>query len=424
MDLFADLRKRGLLHQTTDEAAIAKHLASGSRAVYAGFDPTADSLTIGNLVPLTLLRRCQLAGHRPVALFGGGTGLIGDPSGKEAERAIRPREEVEHNVVRQRAIVARLLETSGATAARFVNNADWLCSLGYIEVLRDVGKHFSVNMMIQKDSVRERLENREQGISYTEFSYMLLQAYDFLYLYKHHGVTLQVAGSDQWGNIVAGVDLIRRTERGEAYGVTAPLVTRADGGKFGKTEAGAVWLSADRTSPYAFYQFWLNTTDADIVRFLPLYSLHPLAEIERLLAEHAADPGKRVAQRALATEMTELVHEASGLAAAEAATKALFTGDVSALPETSLTDVFGGAPTSTLPSERLSGDGALLVDLLVEGGAAKSKREARELLTEGAVLVNGERGAPDATVRSKNLLYGKVLLIRRGKKAWHVLRFS
>jgi tyrosyl-tRNA synthetase len=424
MEILSDLKERGLFHQATDLEGLEKHLAAGSRALYAGFDPTRDSLTVGNLVQILLLRRFQLAGHRPVVLLGGGTGLIGDPSGKEAERQIQTLEVVEANVRGQRAIFDRLLDTSGPTAVRFVNNADWLCKLSFIEVLRDIGKHFSVNMMIQKDSVRERLQNREQGISYTEFSYMLLQAYDFLHLHREHGVTLQAAGSDQWGNIVAGIDLIRRHGGGDAFGLTTPLVTKADGGKFGKTESGAVWLTADRTSPYEFYQFWLNASDADVARFLPIYTLIPMSEIRNLLEEHAADPGKRAAQRALAAHVTELVHGSAGLARAEAATRALFSGDVSSLGEDALTEVFGSAPSATLPRDRLSGDGAGIVDVLVEGAVAKSKREARELVEQGAVLVNGAAATLDGKVRTDSLLFGQVLLVRRGKKLWHVLRFS
>jgi tyrosyl-tRNA synthetase len=424
MEILSDLTERGLLHQATDLEGLKGHLATGSRSLYAGFDPTRDSLTVGNLVQILLLRRFQLAGHRPVVLLGGGTGLIGDPSGKEAERQIQELSVVEDNVRSQRRIFDRLLDTTGPTAARFVNNADWLCKLSFIEVLRDVGKHFSVNMMIQKDSVRERLHHREQGISYTEFSYMLLQAYDFLHLHREAGVTLQAAGSDQWGNIVAGIDLIRRNGGGDAFGLTTPLITKADGGKFGKTESGAVWLTADRTSPYEFYQFWLNASDADVARFLPIYTLISVAEIRRLLEEHAADPGKRTAQRALAAHVTELVHGAEGRARAEAATRALFSGDVSSLGEEALTEVFGSAPSATLPRDRLAADGAGIVDLLVEGAVAKSKREARELLEQGAVLLNGAVPAPDARVRADALMFGQVLLVRRGKKLWHVLRFS
>ena len=423
-DVLGDLESRGLLYQVTDREGFARHLAGGQRSVYGGFDPTADSLTIGNLVPALLLRRFQLAGHRPVALVGGGTGLIGDPSGKDAERAIKSAADVRHNVECIRKNLEQVLDFSGPNAAVLVDNADWLCKLSYIEVLRDVGKHFSVNMMIQKDSVRERLQNREQGISYTEFSYMLLQAYDFLHLYRALGVTAQIAGSDQWGNTVAGIDLIRRTERAETFGMTAPLVTKADGGKFGKSESGAVWLSPERTSPYEFYQFWLNVTDADAKRFLHVYTLLPLAEIARLVSEHDADPASRVAQRALATEVTKLVHGPTGLARAEAATRALFSGDVRGLDEATLRELFANTPAQTLPKARLAAPGVPAVDLLVEGGVVKSKREAREFLGQGAISVNGERASETSVYTEAALLFGEMLLVRRGKKSWHVLRFT
>jgi len=281
MDLLDDLEFRGQLYQQTDAEGLKKHLAT-PRKVYAGFDPTKDSLTIGNLVQILLLRRFQAAGHTPVVVIGGGTGMIGDPSGKEAERQILTPEQVALNVAGQRVSYERLLSFTGPNAAQLVNNADWLGKLGFIEALRDIGKHFSVNMMIQKESVRERLHNRDQGISYTEFSYMLLQAYDFSYLLQHHDVTVQAAGSDQWGNIVAGVDLIRRTQQREAFGLTTPLVTKADGGKFGKTESGAIWLAAERTSPYAFYQFWVNAADADLPKFLRAFTFFSHEEILRL----------------------------------------------------------------------------------------------------------------------------------------------
>jgi tyrosyl-tRNA synthetase len=423
MDLLDDLAARGQLHQATDLDGLRGHLAGASRSVYAGFDPTSESLTIGNLVPLILLRRVQLAGHRPVALLGGGTGLIGDPSGKDAERAIQDRAEVERRVASQRAIMERFLDTRGACAARFVNNAEWLEPLGFIQVLRDIGKHFSVNMMIQKDSVRERLQNREHGISYTEFSYMLLQAYDFLHLYRDAGVSVQMAGSDQWGNIVAGVDLIRRHGLGPAYGLTVPLITKADGGKFGKTESGAIWLTADRTSPYAFYQFWLNAADADVKKFLLVYTFFSPTEIDGILAEHEANPAGRHAQRELARHVTEFVHGAEGLARAEAATKALFSGDISGLSRENVEELFASAPSVVLPKARLAEPGAALVELLVEGAVVKSKRESREFLEQGAILVNGERAGLDTLVGENSLRFGEVLLVRRGKKNWYVLRF-
>jgi tyrosyl-tRNA synthetase len=423
MDLLDDLAARGLVHQQTDADGLRRHLAEAKRSLYAGLDPTRDSLTIGHLVPLLLLARFQRAGHRPIAVMGGGTGLIGDPSFKATERPMLTREEVEHNVVRIRESASRVLDTSGSNAALFVNNADWLEKLSFVDALRDIGKHFSVNAMIQRDSVKARLENREQGISYTEFSYMLLQAYDFLHLYRAHGVTLQAAGSDQWGNIVAGIDLIRRAERAETFGLTNPLVTKADGTKFGKTESGAVWLQADRTSPYAFYQFWLNTADDDVEKYLKFYTFIPVDEIASNVADHRANPGARAAQRLLAESVTRLVHGDEALAQAEAATRALFSGEVAGLSKATLEEVFSSAPNSALPTSRLSGEGAVLVDVLVEAAVVKSKREAREFLEQGAIQLNGERAGVDARLTPRSLLHGEVVLLRRGKKNWHVLRF-
>jgi tyrosyl-tRNA synthetase len=423
-DLFEDLAWRGLIHQETHPEGLRAHLKEKPRSVYCGFDPTAPSLTIGNLVPIMMLRRFQLAGHRPVVIVGGGTGLIGDPSGKEAERPVMTPERVAEHVAGQRPIFESILDFEGPSAAKILNNADWLTKLSWVEALRDVGKHFSVNMMIQKDSVRERLQNREQGISYTEFSYLLLQAYDFVHLYDTEGVTVQVAGSDQWGNIVAGVDLARRTRQVELFGLTAPLITKADGGKFGKTEKGAVWLTADRTSAYAFYQFWLNSSDADVPKFLKTFSVLPRAEIEALLAEHAAHPEKRTAHRALAAHVTELVHGAEGRARAEAATQALFSGDVSGLPLDTLDEVFATAPSTEVPRAELGADGLDLVDVLIRIGAAKSKREAREFLGNGAVSLNGQKVGADARLSTSSLLHDAVALVRRGRKSWYVVRIA
>jgi tyrosyl-tRNA synthetase len=422
MDLLADLAFRGLLYQQTDAEGFARHLAA-PRFVYGGFDPTADSLTVGNLVAIMLLARYQRAGHTPVVLMGGGTGMIGDPSGRDKERGILSPERIAHNIAGQRPIFERLLDFSCSNAARIVNNADWLSKLSYIEALRDVGKHFSVNMMIQKDSVRDRLQNREQGISYTEFSYMLLQAYDFLHLYDAEQVTVQVAGSDQWGNIVAGVDLVRRTRKVEVFGQTTPLVTKADGGKFGKSESGAVWLTANLTSPYALFQFWLNTSDEDVLKYLKVFTLLERAEIEQLESEQLANAAARPAQRALATHMTQLIHGPDGLANAEAVTQALFSGEVNTLSKSAIDEVFAHAPSVSLPRDRLSGEGMLAVDLLVDAQAVKSKREARELLVAGAVMLSGRKSSAETRVNSEWLLHGEVLLIRRGKKTWHVVRF-
>ena len=423
LDLLADLEFRGQLYQQTDAAGLREHLAT-PRKIYCGFDPTKDSLTIGNLVQILILRRFQAAGHTPVVVMGGGTGMIGDPSGKEAERQILTAEQVALNVKGQRVCFERLLSFDGPNAAELVNNADWLGKLGFIEALRDIGKHFSINMMIQKDSVRERLNNRDQGISYTEFSYMLLQAYDFAYLMQHHGVTVQSSGSDQWGNIVAGIDLIRRTQQREAFGLTTPLVTKADGGKFGKTESGAVWLTAERTSPYAFYQFWVNTADADVPKFLRTFTCFSHEEILRLEAEHRDNPGARAAHRALAQHMTELLHGPEGLAQAQKATDALFSGNVVELSQATIVDLFGSAPSVSLSKDKLGGEGLLAVDLLVDGGVVKSKREAREFLSNNAILINGRSPGADARIDADWLLHDEVLLIRRGKKLWHVVRFS
>jgi tyrosyl-tRNA synthetase len=423
MDLLEDLAFRGLIHQQTNPDGLRAHLST-PRVVYCGFDPTKDSLTIGNLVPILLLRRFQQAGHRPIVIMGGGTGMIGDPSGKDAERQLLSLEQIEKNVAGQRVTYERLLDFDGPNGALLLNNADWLARLGYLEVLRDVGKYFSINMMIQKDSVRDRLQNREQGISYTEFSYMLLQAYDFLHLYEQHQVTLQVSGSDQWGNVVGGIDLIRRKHQAEAFGLTAPLVTKSDGGKFGKTESGAIWLHESRTSPYAFYQFWLNTSDADVVKYLKIFSFLSHEEIERLSREHETNPGARAAHRALAEHVTELLHGPSGLEHARSVSQALFSGDVTSLSRETLEEVFQNAPSVTLPKARLAGEGIPIADFLVEAGVVKSKREARELLSSNAVSVSGRKAEAEAKLTSDWLLFGEIALVRRGRKTWHVARFE
>lgn len=461
-DFIAELRWRGLLHQCTDEDGLRQHLAdpAGSpRRAYAGFDPTADSLTIGNLVPMMLLIHFARAGHQPVVVMGGGTGLIGDPSGKSAERQLQSEERVRANVEAQRGIFERLFSSAGLAVPPLRNNLDWLGKLGFLEVLRDIGKHFSVNMMIQKDSVRERLNTREQGISYTEFSYMILQSYDFLHLWRSEAVTVQIGGSDQWGNIVAGRDLVMRhaisvlstalIEQGggvawlsaahpsgldpdSTFGLTNPLITKADGGKFGKTESGAIWLTAPsgpddkstaRTSIFAYYQFWLNTSDADVERYLKTFTLLTRDEIASLMAAQQADPAARPAQRALARAATTLLHSAAAMEQAEAAAKALFSGDVASLPASTLDEVLADVPRSEHPRASLEGQGLPLVDLLPQTTLAKSKREAREFLAAGSVLVNGRKAGPDEVLRPADLLHGTTIAIRRGKKSWHVTRW-
>ena len=424
--LLDDLKYRGQFHQVTSDTdgdGLRRHLESGSRVVYAGFDPTRDSLTVGNLMQIILLQRFQRAGHRPVVVMGGGTGMIGDPSGKETERPVLSKEQIAFNVDRQRAIMESLLDFEGPQGALLLDNASWLSPISYLDMLRDVGKHFSVNMMIQKDSVRERLNSREQGISYTEFSYLLVQAYDFLHLFDTHGVTLQIGGSDQWGNIVSGVELIRKKRQAEAFGFTVPLLTKTDGGKFGKSESGAVWLTTDRTSPYAFHQFWLNTADADVLRLLKAYTFFDRERIEELASEHGQAPERRAAQRALADHMTELVHGAAALEKARRSAEALFSGDVSGLDADSLEQVFHDAPSSQHDKAVLAGDGAELLELMVRAGVVSSKREGRQLLDSGAISVNGERASLERRLSTSDLLHGSIALVRRGRKTWHVLRF-
>ncbi len=430
-----ELRWRGMLHQTTADETLPAYLSGGMRTCYCGFDPTSNSLTIGNLVPMMLLARWQRCGHTPIVLCGGGTGLIGDPSGKDAERSLQTREQVQANVAAQKQIFSRVIDfDSGAdNAAIMVDNADWLGKLGYLDVLRDVGKHFSVNTMIQKDSVRERLHNREQGVSYTEFSYMLLQAYDYLHLRRTYGCTVQMAGSDQYGNIVAGIDLIRRCmvdapeDEVRGYGITAPLVTKADGTKFGKTESGAIWLTADRTSPWAFYQFWLNASDEDAGRFLRIYTFLDQPTIEDLESRHSEAPHERIMQHALASEVTRMMHGDGELARVTSAAAALFGGAVRELEEDMLDAVFADVGSSNHSRGALDG-GVLLTELLAETGLAKSRREAREFLKAGSISINGEKIAGEAAVErllsAADLLYGSTILLRRGKKAWHCTRWG
>ncbi len=433
-----DLRARGQIHQVTDEAGLERYL-SGSSAercrAYVGFDPTADSLTIGNLVGIMALARFQRAGHTPVAVMGGGTGLIGDPSGKSAERQLMTVERVEANVERIRRIFEGnggedgLFDPSARNRLAILNNLEWLGTLGYLEALRDIGKHFSVNMMIQKDSVKERLHNRDQGISYTEFSYMILQAYDFAHLHEKHGVMLQMGGSDQYGNIVAGLDLVsRRASHAEqdgsrAFGFTWPLVTKADGTKFGKTESGAVWLTADRTSPYAYFQFWLNAADADVGRFLRTYTFLPVEEIAAIEQRHQVDPAKREAQRVLAMEATRILHGAAAARDADAAGKALFSGEIAGLNEATLREVFASVPSSDHDRQLLSA-GVPIVDLLVQTQLAASKREAKEFLQSGSVSVNGTKAGSEDRITAQHLLHGSMIAIKRGKKQWHLTRWK
>ena len=423
-DLFAELRWRGLVAQSTEAHGLPQALAAGPVTLYCGFDPTAPSLHVGNLVPLLTMRRFQLAGHHPIGLVGGATGLIGDPSGRRAERTLQDARTVEQWVDQIRTQLGLVLEFTGPAAATVVSNLEWTSGMSAISLLRDVGKHFSVNQMLAKESVAARLA--DAGISYTEFSYMILQANDFLELYRRHGCTLQVGGSDQWGNITAGLDLIRRVVGSDAttpraQALTVPLVTKADGTKFGKTASGAVWLASDLTSPYAFYQFWFNTDDRDLSRFLRLFSLRPPNEIAELEAASAAAPAARIGQRALASEMTGLIHSPAEAARVEEASRALFgRGDTDALDARTLDAALAEAPHTTIDVGEVG-----VVDLLVDSGLCLSKAAARRTIGEGGAYVNNVRVSdPDLIFTSADALGGGWLLLRRGKRTLAGARFT
>ncbi len=413
-DLFAELEWRGFVHHATQE--IGAHLAGGGRTVYCGFDPTAPSLQLGNLMPIMLLRHFQLAGHRPIVLMGGGTGLIGDPSGKRGERPLLSKEQIRENLQHQRDQMARLLDFDGPAPALVLNNADWLVKQSLVDFLRDVGKHFSVNIMLQKESVKARLDT---GISYTEFSYMLLQAFDFLHLFRERGCTIQVGGSDQWGNITAGIDLIRRVAGGEAHGLVAPLVTMASGAKFGKTEAGAIYLDPALTSPYKFYQFWYNVDDRDVESYLKLFTLLPREEIEGRLKTHKKDPSRREAQGTLASEVTKLVHGEEAVSNATGVSAILFS-DFD--PRNVNAGVFDEM-AKEIPTAAVSANDLGLVDALVQAELAKSKSEARRQIEQGGVYVNQQRVKDvDRKLDPADWLAGQNLLLRKGKKDYALLR--
>lgn len=413
--LLDELTERGLVAQNSDPAALASHLAT-PRTVYCGFDPTAGSLHIGHLVPLLMLRRFQLAGHTPVALVGGATGLIGDPSFKATERSLNSSDTVQGWVASLSAQIRALLPADeGLSAPQLVNNGDWMGQMSALDFLRDIGKHFSVNAMLARESVRQRLARPDQGISFTEFSYALLQSYDFAVLHQRLGCTLQIGGNDQWGNITSGMDLTRRLHQAQVHGMTLPLITKADGTKFGKTEGGAVWLDPALTSPYAFYQFWLGTADEDVYRFLRYYSFMSLSEIDALEAEDAKRQGRKQAQQVLANELTELVHGKAALAAVQRISELLFSGDVARLGESDLAQLAqDGMPSSTVSSE------TDLVSLLVSCGLANSKRIARELLAAGAISLNGVI-KQDEALAAEDRLFDRYLLLRRGKKQYQLV---
>lgn len=424
-DILSDLQWRGLLADCTDLDGLRKRLATGQPlTVYCGFDPTGDSLHVGHLMGQLTLARFQRAGHHVIALAGGATGMVGDPSGRSSERNLLTREQLAHNIACIKGQLSHLLDfTAAANPARLVDNADWIAPFSFLEFLRDVGKHFSLNVMLAKDSVKSRMEG-ESGISYTEFSYQLLQAYDFFHLKKTFNCELQIGGSDQWGNLTAGTDLIRKKlgHDATAWGWTFPLITKSDGTKFGKTASGAVWLDPQKTSPYRLYQFFVNTEDAKVCEYLRKFTFLTREQIEPLEAAHTANPGAREAHRALAREVTTLVHGADALAGALKASEILFGGSLDGVTEAIFNDVVGEVPTKDLERAKLDDAGAAIIDLVVQAGLEPSKGAARKSLEAGGVYLNNVRADLTRTVTAADLLFGKYLLLRKGKKSYAVLR--
>jgi len=425
MAIIEDLKWRGLYADCTDLEALTKRLASGPATLYCGFDPTGDSLHVGSLVGQLTLRRFQLAGHSPIALAGGATGMIGDPSGKSAERNLLSREQLDQNLHSIKAHLSKILDfDTKANPARMVDNASWTSGLGYLDFLRDVGKHFSINMMVAKDSVRSRMEG-EGGISYTEFSYMLLQAHDFYHLRQALGCELQIGGSDQWGNITAGTDLIRKKLGVHAWGLTFPLITKADGTKFGKTEDGAVWLDARKTSPYRFYQYFINTEDSMVSAYLRKFTLLSREEIEALEARQLANAAAREAHRALAREVTTIVHGKGACDDAVRASEIMFGGGLDGITESLFSDVAGEIPTRALEISKVEGAGSPLTDLLVLSGLCPSKGQARKDIEGGGIYLNNVRvSEAGRSVALADLLFGRYLLLRKGKRSYFLLEVS
>jgi len=419
-NLLADLEMRGLINQMTSPEDLVQHLQE-SRTLYCGFDPTADSLHIGSLVPLLVLKRFQQAGHKPLALVGGATGMIGDPSFKAQERKLNDETTINSWVEKLKHQVGAFIEFNNqANSAAVVNNYDWTHNLDVLTFLRDIGKHFSVNQMIQKESVKQRIEREGEGISFTEFTYMILQSYDFSELYNQHACTLQIGGSDQWGNITGGTELTRRRYQGQVFGLTLPLVTKADGTKFGKTESGTIWLDAKKTSQYAFYQFWINTADADVYKFLRYFTFLSEAEMVAIEERDRAAQGRPEAQGILATEVTRLVHGEEGLQAALRISEALFSGNLQQLTDADLEQLYqDGMPASETGVVQLT-----LVEALVASGLAKSNKMAREFIGNNAVSVNGEKCVQaDAVLTPATGLHGRYHILKRGKKLFHLLRW-
>lgn len=424
LSAFQELQARGLVDQVTNSELIEKKLDTEQVVFYVGFDPTADSLHIGNLLPIMGMAFLQRHGHKPIALVGGATGMIGDPSGRGSERELLTGDMVARNAECIRAQLEQFLDFEGDSAAVMVNNLDWIGSFSYIEWLREVGKHFSVNAMIAKESVKRRLEDREQGISYTEFSYQLLQAYDFKHLFDTQGCLMQCGGSDQWGNITAGIDLVRRFHRQEALGLTFPLVTTSSGEKFGKSAGNAVWLDARRTSPYQFYQYWIQSDDRDVAKLLNFFTfLHP-DDVKEIVKEHEEAPHQRLAQQRLAEEVTRTVHGQEALEKALKASKVLFGGSLEGLNDAELLEIFNDVPSTAVPMARLS-EGINLIDLMAESGLSKSKGEARRMVKGGGAYVNNQGvSGIDAVLTRDNLASESVIILRSGKKNYHLIRFE
>ena len=423
MGIIEELEWRDLISDCTDLEGLQERLAKGPITLYCGFDPTADSLHVGSLVPLLALRRFQLCGHHPIAVAGGATGSIGDPSGKTAERQLLTHELLKANIEGVKVQLGSFMEFEGVeNAAQLIDNADWTAPLSFLDVLRDIGKHFKVNAMVSKESVRARMEDRDVGISYTEFSYMILQALDFHHLCETQDCELQIGGSDQWGNITAGIDLIHRKQNRQAYGLTLPLITNADGTKFGKTESGAVWLDVNRTSIYQFYQFWVRVDDRDVVRYLKYFTFLSRDEVEELASQHEAEPHARIAHKALAREVTTLVHGEEAVTEAIRASEILFGGELEGITEATIREVAGEVPTCELSTDRFGGEGLWLPELLHEAGLAQSRGQARKDVKGGGVYVNGKRIDDEQhKLTTSDLMFEKYVLLRRGKRNYAVV---
>jgi tyrosyl-tRNA synthetase len=423
MNIYDELEWRGLVADCTDKPELLKRLATGPITLYCGFDPTADSLHVGNLVPLLALRRFQLCGHHPIALAGGATGMVGDPSGKSAERNLLSPDQLAHNIAAIKGQLTRFLDFDASpNPARLVNNADWIGPITFLDFLRDVGKHITVNQMVAKDSVRSRMEDRDSGISFTEFSYMLLQGYDFYHLRNALNCELQVGATDQWGNITVGTELTRKKLGASVWGLTFPLLTKADGTKYGKSASGAVYLDPNRTSPYRFYQFFIQSDDADVVKLLKTLTFVSRDEITALEAEVQANPGARAAQKRLAKELTTLVHGEQATLDAQRASEILFGGGLEGISESVFNDVAGEVPTKDIETAKLEGTGIPLVELLVHAGLSQSKGQARKDVEGGGVSVNNIREASfQRAITTSDLLFGKHLLLRKGKKNYAVV---